>query len=101
MGVTQKESASAYSPIPDDQSATESDDLLYEGYKSARTRNKSRWSRWFIVAGVLAFVVYSAILVTVPYLWFKKERLHGANVIDSKNLFMPTRYLFYNSESHR
>jgi multisubunit Na+/H+ antiporter MnhB subunit len=60
---------------------------LYEGYKSLYTRNKTtRWSRWFIAGAVLIFVAYSAILVALPYLWFKKERLHGANVINSKKL---------------
>lgn len=82
MGVTQKQEKPAYSPIPDDQSATESDDLLYEGFKHTR---KSRWSRWLIVGGVVVFIAYSAVLVSIPYLWLKKERLHGANVIDSKN----------------
>ncbi|KAK5628937.1 hypothetical protein RRF57_004652 [Xylaria bambusicola] len=84
MGVIQKESKSAYSPIPDDQSATESDDLLYEGLKSQHAK-KSRWSRWAILGSVVVFVVYSIALVTIPYMWFKKERIHGANVIDSKD----------------
>ncbi|KAI0466748.1 hypothetical protein F4859DRAFT_290099 [Xylaria cf. heliscus] len=82
MGLMQKEEKPAYSPIPDDQSTTESDDLLYEGFKSSRTQ-KSRWSRWLIVGGVVVFVAYSAVLLAIPYLWFKKERLHGANVIDT------------------
>lgn len=33
----------------------------------------------------MVFVVYSIFLVTIPYMWFKKERIHGANVIDSKD----------------
>ncbi|RWA08555.1 hypothetical protein EKO27_g6555 [Xylaria grammica] len=88
MGAVKKESDPAYLPIPDDQSATESDDLLYEGFKSSHTK-RSRWSRWFILAGVLAFVAYSTVLVTLPYLWFKREKVHGANVIDSKNPLVP------------
>ena len=38
MGVVQKDSKPAYSPIPDDQSATESDDLLYESFKSSHAK---------------------------------------------------------------
>lgn len=86
MSVIQKERKQVYSPIPDDQSITESDDLLYEDFKSSRAK-KSRWSRWFICGGIVVFLAYSAVLVTVPYLWLKKERLHGANVIDSKSVF--------------
>ncbi|KAI1133278.1 hypothetical protein F5Y10DRAFT_228674 [Nemania abortiva] len=81
MGMIREEKP-AYSPIPDDQSATESDDLLYEGFKPSRVK-KSRWSRWLILGGVIVFAAYSAVLVTIPYLWLKRERLHGANVIDT------------------
>lgn len=87
MGVIHNEEKQAYSPIPDDQSTTESDDLLYEGFKSSRAK-KSRCSRWFILGGAIVFLAYSAVLVTVPYLWFRKERLHGANVINSKSVFL-------------
>lgn len=87
MGVIQKDEKQAYSPIPDDLSTTESDDLLFEGFKSSRAK-KSRCSRWFIIGGVIAFVAYSAALVTIPYLWFRKERLHGASVIDSRGFFL-------------
>ncbi|KAI0148692.1 hypothetical protein GGR57DRAFT_474021 [Xylariaceae sp. FL1272] len=73
----------AYSPIPDDLSSTETDDLLYEGYGSSSRNKGPRFSRWFIAGGVLAFVGYSAALVSLPYLWFQKQRIHGANVIDT------------------
>ncbi|KAI1439136.1 hypothetical protein GGR50DRAFT_690496 [Xylaria sp. CBS 124048] len=83
MGITEKESSLVYSPISDDQSATESDDLLYAGHPLSSHKSRSHWSRWWIVGGVLAFVAYSVVLVAIPYMWFKKERLHGANVIDT------------------
>lgn len=87
MGAIQKESKPAYSPIADDQSVTESDDLLYDGFKSLHTKEFRR-SRWVILGGVLAFVAYSVVLVTASSMWFRKERVHGANVIDSKGLRM-------------
>ncbi len=42
MGAIQKESKPAYSPIADDQSVTESDDLLYDGFKSLHTKEFRR-----------------------------------------------------------
>ncbi len=36
----------------------------------------------------MAFVAYSVVLVTASSMWFRKERVHGANVIDSKGLRM-------------
>lgn len=38
----------------------------------------------FAVAGFMALVAYSVLLVTVTSTYWKKERIHGANVIDSK-----------------
>ncbi|KAI1270552.1 hypothetical protein F5Y18DRAFT_422047 [Xylariaceae sp. FL1019] len=82
--VINNEKTPAYSPISDDSSATETDDLLYEGYDSSSSRSKTpRVSRWLIVGGVIAFVAYSAVLVSLPYMWFQKQRIHGANVIDT------------------
>ncbi|KAI1742668.1 hypothetical protein F4680DRAFT_445705 [Xylaria scruposa] len=81
MGIREEEKP-MYSPISDDQSATESDDLLYEGFQPLQTR-KPRLSRSLVLGCAVLFVTYSAILLTIPYLWLRNERLHGANVIDT------------------
>jgi hypothetical protein len=86
MGFLEKSTGPNYSPIRDDQSATSSDDLIYDGHGSGRSRSKtSRRKSYFIaLGGFIIFLVYSAVLVTFTSMWWKKERIHGANVIDCK-----------------
>ncbi|KAI1325140.1 hypothetical protein F5Y16DRAFT_378939 [Xylariaceae sp. FL0255] len=84
MSMPQNEKRPSYLPIADDSSAAESDSFLHDSYETHYARRTtSRWPRWLIAGGVVAFVAYSAALVYLPYTWFKKERLHGANVIDT------------------
>ncbi|KAI0016303.1 hypothetical protein F4780DRAFT_697121 [Xylariomycetidae sp. FL0641] len=89
MEKFQERSGPAYSPIADDRSsdnATESDDLLYEGYhgpKYAKAGASRKKKGLIVLGGVILLVAYSALLITLPWMWWKKERVHGANVIHS------------------
>lgn len=105
MPFSEKDIRPAYSPIQDDQSsesARESDELLHDGYPTARPPKTSRKRQALIViAGVAALLAYSIMLTTATSLWWKKQRIHGANVIDST---LPTRsrlaeYLPWNCSS--
>jgi hypothetical protein len=90
MGLLDKNKEPVYSPVSDDRSASSSDDLLYDGDRSTHTtRTKSSRRRTVVlsVGGLLALVAYSALLVTITSAWWRKERLHGANVIDCESRF--------------
>lgn len=88
MAFSEKDTTPAYSPIHDDQSsnsARESDELLHDGYPTARPRVASRKRRALIaVGGVAIFLAYSFALTSATSMWWKKQRVHGANVIESK-----------------
>lgn len=90
MAFSEKDTTPAYSPLEDDQSsssARESDELLHDGYPTARPRVSSRKRRAFIaLGGIVAFLAYSFTLTTATSMYWKKQRLHGANVIDSKSI---------------
>jgi hypothetical protein len=88
MAFPEKNATPAYSPIQDDQSsdsARESDELLHGGYPTLRPQRTSRKRQALIVAAsVVALLVYSIVLTTATSMWWKRDRIHGANVIDSK-----------------
>jgi hypothetical protein len=88
MAFSEKNTTRAYSPVQEDQSsdsARESDELLHGGYPTLRPQKTSRKRQALIVtAGVVFLLVYSIILTTATSMWWKKERIHGANVIDSQ-----------------
>lgn len=88
MSFSEKVTKPAYSPIRDDEfsdSARESDELLHDGYRTAYPRRTShKRQALFIIAGLVALLASSIVLTTVTSIWWKKERVHGANVIDSE-----------------
>lgn len=85
--MSEKETESSYSLLPSDRSATSSDDLYYDGQPpSFAIRKTSRRSiLTYSVGGIALLVAYSALLITVTSVWWKKDRLHGANVVDCKS----------------
>lgn len=86
MGMSEKETESSYSLLRSDRSTT-SDDDLYDGHLSgiARPKVSSRSRVAYSIGGLAMFLVYSALLITFTSMWWKKDRLHGANVIDCKS----------------
>jgi hypothetical protein len=84
MAFPEKNATPAYSPIQDDQSsdsARESDELLHGGYPTLRPQRTSRKRQALIVAAsVVALLVYSIVLTTATSMWWKRDRIHGANV---------------------
>jgi hypothetical protein len=86
MGLLEKTEEASYSPLGSERSASSSDDLLYDGHFSGLGKPKaSRRTRVAYFLGALAlFLAYSGLLVTTTSMWWKRERIHGANVIDSK-----------------
>ncbi|KAJ4291991.1 hypothetical protein N0V90_009890 [Kalmusia sp. IMI 367209] len=100
MGFLEKDTTPAYSPIEDDQSsdsARESDELIHNGYPSGRSRNKTSRKRQALVAigGLVVFVAYSLLLTTATSIWWKKQRIHGANVIDTRSSAPIREYVEY------
>ncbi len=87
MGMSEKETESSYSLLPSDRSATSSDDLLYDDHMSGLAKPKAlrRSKVTYSVGGLALLILYSALLITVTSIWWKKDRLHGANVIDCKS----------------
>jgi len=87
MSTSEKDTESSYSLLPSDRSATSSDDLLYDGHLPGLAKRKfSRRSKLIYAVGGLALILaYSTFLVTATSMWWKKDRLHGANVIDCKS----------------
>ncbi|KAL2145800.1 hypothetical protein VTI28DRAFT_6299 [Corynascus sepedonium] len=87
MGLLDRKIGPTYSPVPDDRSAGSADSLLYDGHQSDSEHSRSRLSRKklavFTAGSFLALLVYSALLVTATSMYWKKERIHGANVIES------------------
>ncbi|SPQ23069.1 2718d2ac-2974-4226-8370-f84f2e3dcb32 [Thermothielavioides terrestris] len=86
MGLLDKHSGPIYSPVPSERSADSSDGLLYDGdvhSNSPETRRSRKKTVLIALGGFFVFVAYSVLLVTATSMWWKKERLHGANVIDS------------------
>ena len=76
-----------YTPISEDassQSEHESDDFLFEGGFSTTGRTVSQWKRRILVTlGALVFLIsYTAVTISITSMYWKKERLHGASVID-------------------
>lgn len=90
MGFLDKKDEPVYSPVPDDRSSSSSDSLLYNGDEpklgSARSRTSIKKKALIGVGGFLVLLAYSSLLITVTSMWWKKERLHGANVIDCMSL---------------
>ena len=88
MAFAEKDATTAYSPLRDDQSsdsARESDELLHDGYPTARPSKSSRKKRALIaISSVALLLAYSFLLTTATSMYWKKQRVHGANVIDSK-----------------
>lgn len=85
MGILSKDSEPSYSPVPDDQSSRSSDELFYDGNaRSARQALKrSQTPKMLIALGnFVVLVAYSALLITFTSMWWKQDRLHGADVID-------------------
>lgn len=85
MAMLEKTITPAYSRVSDDessQSATESDGFIYGGYQAKKTSRRKKIL--IALVGFSVFVAYSALLTTATTMWWKKERLHGANVVDSK-----------------
>ena len=86
MGFVGKH-VSGYSPVGDEkdsQSSRESDELMNE-YSHRPKPKRSRKKRICIaVGGLVSLIVYSVMLMAVTSMYWKKERLHGANVIDSE-----------------
>lgn len=88
MAISEKETGPGYVPIEDDDfsaSGRESDELLSDGYPTARPRKSASIKKKIFIAvgSLVALTAYSILLTTVVSLWWKKERVHGANVIDS------------------
>ncbi len=86
MGILEKNDEPRYSPIPDDRSATSSDDLIYDGLHPSRSRRERlpKVSIFTAIGAVVALVAYSTVVVTLTSMWWRDERLHGANVIDCR-----------------
>lgn len=86
MGLLDRKTGPTYSPVPDDRSAGSADNLLYDGHQFDSDHSRSRSSHKklavFTVGSFLALLVYSALLVTATSMYWKKERIHGANVIE-------------------
>lgn len=92
MDQTEKPRYSAYEPIPEDESSqsSENDELLHgETLSPPWTWNRRTYSlksRLLIVLGAsFLIILYSAILITAVSMWWKRERLHGAAVVDSRS----------------
>ncbi|KAI1488469.1 hypothetical protein F5X96DRAFT_645331 [Biscogniauxia mediterranea] len=89
MGELQKASKAVYMPIEDDQSsnsATESDGLMSEGYHpptGPRWKSSRKIRVLIACGGFLAFMAYSALLLSVPWMWLNKERSQDAEDITS------------------
>ncbi|EMR71682.1 putative tat pathway signal sequence protein [Eutypa lata UCREL1] len=82
--MLEKTTTLAYSRVSDDessQSATESDGFIYGGYQAKKTSRREKIL--IALVGFSVFVAYSALLTTATSMWWKKERLHGANVVDT------------------
>lgn len=94
MGFLDKKTEPIYSPIPDDRSAGSSDNLLYDGAQSESGHSRPRTSHkklaLIVVGGFLVLLAYSSLLVTATSMWWKKESLHGANVIDCMCFYFRT-----------
>lgn len=88
MAISEKETGPGYVPIEDDDfsaSGRESDELLGDGYPTVRPHKTSGIKKKIFIGlgGLTALVAYSILLTTVVSMWWKKQRVHGANVIDS------------------
>ena len=85
MGILEKSREPDYSPVPDERSASSSDQLLYDEDRLAFSRPKASLKRKLAVGLVALFVllVYSTVIVFLTSKWWRKEQLHGANVVDS------------------
>jgi hypothetical protein len=86
MGLLEKNNEASYSPLGSEGSATSSDDLLYDGHLAGLRKSKlsRRTKTAYILGGLALLLAYSGLLVTTTSMWWKRERLHGANVVDSK-----------------
>ncbi|KAF1934898.1 hypothetical protein EJ02DRAFT_439586 [Clathrospora elynae] len=79
----------SYTPVSDvdvsSQSGSESEDLLFEGRFSRVQQRGSHLKRrlLFAFAGFVFLAAYTAVTVSITSMYWKKERLHGASVIDS------------------
>ncbi|KAK8014235.1 hypothetical protein PG990_007531 [Apiospora arundinis] len=86
MGFLEKDSSGGYSPVEDEQystSARESDELMNEGFSRPKSKRSRRKRICIAVGGFVTSIVYSLILVAATSMYWKKESLHGPNVIDT------------------
>lgn len=87
MAFSEKDATPAYSPIQDDlssDSARESDELLDGGYRPVTPYRTSRKGQLLTIVGVVvALIAYSILITTATSMWWKRQRIHGANVVNS------------------
>lgn len=87
MSFLEKSTKDGYSHVADEDvsdSTSEHEDLLYPGQQTSNTR-KARMLRAFsrarpFLTKFLSLVLYSAILIALTSVWWKREMLHGPGV---------------------
>jgi len=99
----EKPKYSQYRPLSEDDLSkfSEQDGLIYEDRPSKlKQRSSSLMSpTLLLVGGLVVTVVYSFVLVALTSAWWKKQRLHGAAVVDSKPLLTAYFIEWYKSDS--
>ena len=95
MGFLGKHASNGYSPVEDEKdsqsSARESDELMNEYCHRPKPKLSRKKRICISVGGLISFFVYSVLLMAATSMYWKKERLRGANVIDSVYMFILAR----------